>query len=497
LIPAMAATADDSLTDGSLVRPMVRLAWPIVVIQLLQVTYNIADTLWLGRYSAAAVGAVSLAFPVSLLLVSFAGGFTAGGSILVAQYTGADSDRSAGSVAGQTMSFVMAVGVLIGIVGVAATERLLGLFPSQQETAATVVPMAAEYLEVLFLGMPFFIGFYAFNAIMRGHGDTRAPMYVMVVSVLLNVVLDPFLIFGVWIAPDLGIAGAAAATIASRAVATLLGLWILFGTSRGPAVTLPDVRPRLDTVRQIVDLGVPASIEQSTNAMALIAMAAMTVSFAPPVVAAYGLGNRLVSLVFLPAMGLGQATNSIVGQNLGAGKADRAERAAWMAVGLCAAVLVVAAALAATFARPIVEVFIAVEDEYAAAAIGHGVEYLRISTIGFAFIAVSEVLLGAFRGAGNTRIAMAISMFKLWIVSVCGTYLLTFTFEFGSTGLWVGSTLEHVGGAALALAWFARGSWRKAVIDGDPTGDEPDDGEAGTVPDDAPDADVPPADGAE
>ncbi|WP_343772519.1 MATE family efflux transporter [Natronoarchaeum mannanilyticum] len=494
---SVAETVEDSLTDGSLVGPMVRLAWPIIVIQLLQVTYNVADTLWLGRYSAAAVGAMSLAFPVSLLLVSFAGGFTTGGSILVAQYTGADSDRSAGSVAGQTMSFVIGVGVLIGAVGVASTERLLGLFPSQQETAATVVPMAVEYLEVLFAGMPFFIGFYAFTAIMRGYGDTRAPMYVMAVSVLLNVVLDPFLIFGWWIAPDLGVAGAAAATIASRAVATLLGLWILFGTARGPAVSLPDIRPRLDTVRKIVDLGVPASIEQSTNAMALIAMAAMTVSFAPPVVAAYGLGNRLVSLVFLPAMGLGQATNSIVGQNLGAEKTGRAERAAWLAVGLCAGVMVVAAALAAAFARPIVELFIAVEDEYAAAAIGHGVAYLRISTIGFVFIAVSEVLLGAFRGAGNTRTAMAISMFKLWVVSVCGTYLLTFTFEFGVTGLWVGSTLEHVGGAVLALAWFARGTWKEAVIDDDRTGDPTDDGEPGGAPDDAPDADVPPADGAE
>ena len=467
----MTETVDESLTEGSLVRPMVRLAWPIVVIQLLQVTYNVADTLWLGRYSSAAVGAVSLSFPVILLLVSFAGGFTAGGSILVAQYTGADSDRSAGSVAGQTMSFVVAIGVLIAAVGVAATERLLDLFPSQQETAAEVIPLATSYLEVIFLGMPFFIGFYAFNSIMRGYGDTRAPMYVMVVSVLLNVLLDPFLIFG-WSVlwwdpiPELGVAGAALATIVSRGVATLLGLWILFGTTRGPAVTLPDVRPELETVRKIVDLGVPASLEQSTNALALIAMATMTVTFAPPVVTAYGLGNRMVSLVFLPAMGLGQATNSIVGQNLGAGKSDRAARAAWLAVGVCAAIMLLAAVVAAGFARPIVEVFLAVDDEYVAAATAHGVEYLRISAVGFVFIAVSEVLLGAFRGAGNTRIAMVISMFKLWIVSVAGTYALAFVLDLGATGLWVGSTLEHVGGAVLALALFLRGGWKEAVIDG-------------------------------
>lgn len=463
----VASTDPASLTEGSLIRPLFALAWPILVIQLLQVAYNVADTLWLGRYSAEAVGAVSLSFPIILLLVSFAGGFTVGGSILVAQYTGADSDESAGSVAGQTVAFVVAIGVLIGVAGMLLTGPLLDVLPSDPETEASVVPLAAAYLEVIFLGMPFFIGFYAFTAIMRGYGETRTPMYVMFVSVLLNVILDPFLIFGWSVFPALGVEGAALATITARGVAAAIGITLLLWTDRGPTVSVPDLRPQFETVREIVRLGVPSSLEQSTIAMALIAMTAMVVSFAPEVIAAYGLGNRLVSLVFLPALGLGQATNSMVGQNLGAGKPERAERGTWLAVGICAAILLAAAVVVAALARPIVEAFIAVDGETATATIEHGVEYLRISAIGFLFIAVSEVTLGAFRGAGNTRTAMVISMVKLWVVSVGLTYYLAFVLGYGPTGLWWGSTLEHVGGALVALAWFSRGTWKSAVIEED------------------------------
>ena len=129
---------DESITEGSLLRPLFRLAWPIVVIQLLQVTYNIVDTLYLGRLSAEAVGAISLAFPLIFLLIAVAGGFTTAGAILVAQYTGADGDGSAGLVAGQTIFTVSVLSVFIGIGGYFYTRPALEILPSDADTAATV-----------------------------------------------------------------------------------------------------------------------------------------------------------------------------------------------------------------------------------------------------------------------------------------------------------------------------------------------------------------------
>jgi len=453
------------------VRPMFKLAWPIVVIQLLQVAYNVTDTFWLGQLSADAVGAMSLAFPLIFLLISVAGGFTTAGSILVAQYTGAESERSAGAVAGQTLSFVTLLALGLSALGYLLTRDLLSLLPSQAETTARVVPLAADYMEVFFLGLPFLFGFFVFSALMRGYGDTKTPMRVMLFSVALNVVLDPVLIFGWGPFEAYGIVGAALATIISRGAASALGIYVLFFTTAGPNVSAADLRPDLDTVWEIVRIGTPSALEQSTSALAMITLTAMVVTFAPPVVAAYGLGNRLVSLVFLPAMGLGRATNTMVGQNLGAGKESRAESAVWLAARVAAGVMLVVAVVAAAFPDPIVGVFIGPDTPGADETVRLGSEYLRIRTVEFAFIGITQVLLGAYRGAGNTKTALAFSLIALWIGRVPTVYYLAFVANWGATGVWVGMALGNIVGALAAGLWFTRGTWKERVIEdeSDPT----------------------------
>ncbi|WP_303646698.1 MATE family efflux transporter [Halorussus amylolyticus] len=462
------ATSNDSITEGGLVRPMFRLAWPIVVIQLLQVTYNIADTFWLGRLSADAVGAISLAFPLIFLLISIAGGFTTAGSILVAQYTGAESEGSAGKVAGQILMFVTILALLLSAIGYVATEPMLAALPSQGQTTAQIIPLAADYMEVFFLGLPFLFGFFVFSSLMRGYGNTRTPMRVMLVSVALNVVLDPFLIFGWGPFPAMGIEGAALATIFSRGVASLLGFYILFVARAGPDVQVGYLVPDFSYIWDIVRIGVPSTLEQSMSALAMITLTAMVVQFAPPVVSAYGLGNRLASLVFLPAMGLGRATNTMVGQNLGAQKSDRAERAVWIATKVGASVMVGVAVIAALFPEPIVAVFMATGTDAAAQTVEYGAEYLRIRSVEFGFMAVLQVMLGAYRGAGNTKTAMMFSMVALWLGRVPTVYYLAFVADWGPTGIWVGMALGNVLGAIAAALWFTRGTWKETVIDEEP-----------------------------
>ena len=484
----------DSITEGSLLRPLFRLAWPILVIQLLQVTYNVVDTLYLGRLSAEAVGALSLAFPLIFLLIAVAGGFTTAGAILVAQYTGAKGDRSAGLVAGQTITTVAALSVVIGIGGYFYTRPALELLPSDPDTAATVIPLAADYMEVIFLGIPLMFGFFVFSALLRGYGDTRTPMFVMVVSVFINVVLDPFLIFGfqhnpifVWLDATpivgtidfaaietatyaatgfvgFGIQGAALATIIARGVATAIGLWLLFTTTVGPAVRIRHLSPDLGFISDIFRLGLPSSVEQTASALAMITLTAMVVTFSPPVVAAYGLGNRLISLVFLPAMGLGRAIDTMVGQNLGADRADRAARAVRVAASTGAGVMLLVAVVAVAFTEPIVAVFLG-DVPQAAETIRHGVDYVRIRSVEFAFIGVAQVILGAFRGAGNTKTAMTISLISLWAGRVACVFYLVFVAGWGATGIWVGMTVGHIISAVIGVIWFSRGTWTEKYID--------------------------------
>ncbi|MFB1064256.1 MATE family efflux transporter [Natrinema sp. H-ect4] len=461
----MVAESDDgTLTDGPLVRPMIRLAWPLVVIQLLQVAYNVGDTFWLGALSPDAVGAVSLAFPILFLLIAIGGGFTTAGAILIAQHTGAKSG-DAGLIAGQTLSFVSLVAVGLSTLGFFATGPLLAALPADAATQAEIIPLAAGYLRIFFLGLPFLFGFFVFVALMRGYGTTRAPMRVMLVSVVLNLALDPLFIFGVGPFPRLEVEGAAVATLISRGLATAIGFYLLYYTDVGPDIQPSHLRPRREYVAKITRLGVPTALEQSMTALALVAMTAIVVTFPPAVVAAYGLGNRLISLAFLPALGLGQATDSIVGQNLGAGNPDRAARAVRIAASVIGAVMVTASIFAFLFPEPFVSVFVTADAAGKAATIDYGVTYLRFAAVGFAFMGVLQVVQGAFRGAGNTKTALAFAVLGLWIVRVPVTAYLVFVADWGPTGIWTGVVIGDIVGAIAAVAWFSRGTWKGALVD--------------------------------
>jgi Na+-driven multidrug efflux pump len=164
-------------------------------------------------------------------------------------------------------------------------------------------------------------------------------------------------------------------------------------------------------------------------------------------------------------MGLGRATNTMVGQNLGAQKADRAERAVWLATKVGASVMFGVAVVAALVPGPIVSVFMATGTEAAAQTVEHGAEYLRIRSVEFTFMAVLQVMLGAYRGAGNTKTAMGFSMLALWVGRVPTVYYLAFVAGWGPTGIWVGMALGNVVGAVAAALWFTRGTWKETVID--------------------------------
>lgn len=462
---AVDVDSDNDLTSGTLVRPMFRIAWPLVTLQLLQVAYNVVDTFWLGAYSTDAVGALSLAFPLIFLLISIGGGFTASGAILVAQHSGGNTGE-VDLIAGQTVSFVTIVAVILAVIGYVTTDPLLKLLPASAGTQAAIVPLAADYMRIFVLGIPFLFGFFVFLALLRGHGNTRAPMRVMFVSVVVNLLLDPLLIFGIGPAPRLGIEGAALATVGSRALAAAMGFYLLFRTETGPNVRLAALVPRRQYVSRIVRLGVPTAVERSASSLAMISLTVLVVTFPPAIVTAYGLGNRLISLAFLPAEGLGQATDTIVGQNLGAGDPRRAEHAVWIATIVIAAIMLSVAGIALAFPEPIVKTFLTAGGPGSDETMAHSVAHLRFAASMFVFMGVLQIMLGAFRGAGNTRTAMAFSILTLWGVRVPVTYALVAA-GWGATGIWTGLVVGDAVGALAATVWFTRGTWTDTIVDGD------------------------------
>jgi putative MATE family efflux protein len=481
---------DVNVTDGDLLKPLVVLSLPIVLSQMLQVGYNLADTFWVGRLGQEAVSALSYSWPLVFLMISVAGGFTVAGTVLVAQHKGAGNDEKVDYAAGQTIAFVGIVAAVFSVVGYLLTPWLVSLVGATPGT--TEYTLAVEYTRTIFLGVVFMFGFFIFQALLRGWGDTRTPLYLMALGVALNVVLDPFLILGFdqnvllsglglngvqsWLYATtgfsgFGVQGAAIATVFSRGAGAILGLFWLFGGHVGIHISLSDLKPDPEMVKRIVSLGAPSSVEQSTRALGITVLTALVAFAGDDAVAALGIGNRINSLVFLPALGLARGTETVVGQNLGTEQTERAKRAVGYSSVIVTGVLAIAGVVAYLFARPITAVFIPGASD----VIAIGADYLRIIGPTFLFIGVFQVVQGAFRGSGSTRTAMAFAILSLWAFRLPPAYALLQWFDMGATGVWYAIALSNVLSMIAAVLWFLRGRWADSVIDDPPEATPSDD----------------------
>jgi len=441
------------LTAGSVGKPLFFLALPIVVTNLFQTAYNLADTFWLGQYSTDALAAISFAFPMVFLLISLGMGLSVAGSVLVAQHTGAGEERKAEYAAGQTMTFAAIASALLGIIGYFFIEDFLRLLGASTD----VLPMATSYMQVVALGLPFMFGFFVFIALMRGYGDTITPMLVMFGSVVLNIVIDPFLIFGWWAFPEMGIQGAAVATVFSRALAMAVGLAIMFEGSRGVEIHLRDMGPDLGYLRRLLRIGLPATVEGTGRALSMNLLLVVVALFSDTVVAAYGIGTRVFSVIFLPAIAVARGVETMTGQNIGAGKPDRAAAAAALAGKVLFGVLTAAGVVTWFVAPTIADVFTTDPEVVAVTT-----EFLRYVALTFGFIGIMRAYTGSFRGSGKTLTAAAISVLMLGVIRLPVAWFSAQSI--GETGIWLAFAVSNVAGAVIAYVWYQRGTWRGADL---------------------------------
>ncbi|WP_224447587.1 MATE family efflux transporter [Haloprofundus salilacus] len=457
------------MTTGAISPKLVALAWPLVAGNLLQTFYNLADMFWVGRVSPEAVAAVSLMFPLSWMFVSTAMGITAATIALVSQHVGAGNDREADHVVGQTILLTVGVSIALALFGLAIQRPLL----SAMGLSGPVFTEALAYIEVIFVALPFTFCFFAFRAALQGAGDTKTAMWLMVGSAGLNVVLDPLFILGFGPFPAWGTRGAAVATLISRALVTVAGVYILLRGDWGVRLRIPDLRPDKSVLKKLVEVGYPATLDGWARSFAAVAMATLVAQFTVAAIAAYGIGVRLMSVSWTVSGAVGQATATGVGQNLGAKTPERAAEVTWKATVGTMGVLFAAAAL--VFAFPNVAMRIFVGDE---AVVAEGIRFLRIIAPFWAFFGGTMVIQGAFRGAGQTKVAMALSFLSRWIFRVPVALILAFAwtvplpggmtvraFDWGVDGLWWAFAVGATAAFVVAVLWFQRGGWQQSVIE--------------------------------
>jgi putative MATE family efflux protein len=388
---------------------------------------------------------------VFFLGFAIAMGFGAAGTTLVSQYIGAGDNKKASLVCGQLFTFLTTVGFGLGIAGFFLTPQILNLL----QTPADSWQMTHDYMRWIFTGFPLMFSFFVYQSIKTGMGDTVGPMQVNLVSVVINVILDPVLIFGLGPFPEMGVVGAAVATVFSRAVASTIGMIRLFRGGNGLHLTARDMIPDKEMIRKLFKVGLPMGLGQMGTSLGFTFMLGIVNTFGSAVTAAFGVGNRIIQMAMVPAMGLSQANATAVGQNLGAGNTARAEKSSYSALFLIGMILLPITLLMFFFGGDIARAFVNDPE-----VISLGRTMFRVTTPSVFVFGFLLVLLGSFQGSGYTVPVMVLNMSRLWALRVPGAYLLAYTAGMGPMGIWWAMFISNTVTAIAGFLWFRHGTWK-------------------------------------
>ncbi len=452
----------EQILSGRTLPLMARLGWPVMLSSLLDTMYQLTDTFWLGRLagteSGTAVASLQVAFPFLWFLVAFFADFSVAGTALVSQHTGAGDRRAANEAAGQVLSVVIIGGTLAALAGMLLFPIVMPLITKD----AAIRDTARTYLLFYLPGLPFvFIG-AVFRVLMAAAGNTFLPLLVVFTGNILNMVLDPLLILGIGPFPALGVKGAAVATAVSASVAGIFALRLLMNRRNALRLSLADLVPRLNWIRRILRIGLPAAVGDSAEALGFVVLMALIgrVDHAREALGGYGIGNRLTSLISIAIVGLGQGLSTIIGQNLGAARFDRARSAARQGIATLFLVLAAETTLVVLFRGPLARLFIP-NDPGVIAETARFLLYFGLSIPLFGLI---RGITAAFNAAGRNGPVLIIGLLRLWVLRLPLAWLFAFGLGYGTPGLWIGMALSNFGAAIAAVAFFARFDWKRNLI---------------------------------
>lgn len=449
-----------NLTHGSIIGALVALAIPISLANILQTVYQLTDTFWLGRLGAEAVAAVSLSFPVIFVLISLGGGLSVAGAILVAQHRGRGDQAAVDHVAAQTLMAILTVSIVLSVIGWVGAEAIMTLMGATGEVLAGAV----AYLRVSFLGLAFLFIYFVYQSLMRGVGDVLTPFVVVLVAVLLNFLADPLFILGWGPVPAMGVAGAAAATVLTQGIAAIVGLTLLFSGRQAIRIRIRDIfAPDLPLLGRMIRLGAPAAMEQTTRGLGFAVMATLVAAYPTTIIAAYGIGSRILSFFVIPALGLSMATSTLVSQNIGAGKEERVDATARLSLIISFLALGAAGLLVLPFAEPIVGAFIKGDPD----VVAEGARFVRIFAWSLGFLGFAITLGGIFRGAGNTMLALVMTVLSVWVFLFPVAWILSFRTALGAGGIWWAHPVSYLLSAVVGGSWLIFGRWKKPALTGD------------------------------
>ena len=444
-----------SYTEGPIGRAILLLAIPMVLEVVLESVFAVTDVFFVSRLGENAIATVGLTESMMAMIYTLAIGLSIGATATVARRIGERNPDDAARAAAQTLFLGFVVSVVLGIAGVVLAPRMLALLGATREVIATGV----NFTRVMLGGNASVFMLFLINAIFRGAGDAAIAMRVLWLANAINIVLGPLLIFGVGPFPELGVVGAAVATTIGRGTGAAFALYKLFQPGRHIQLRREHLRADVALMGRVVRLSGSATLQIFIGTASWIGLIRILSQFGSAAIAGYTIAIRVILFALFPCWGLGNAAATMVGQALGAGKPERAERAVWMASFYNLCFLGTVGIVFVALAEPIARLFTTDPEVLPLAVDG-----LRIVALGFPLYAYGMVLTQSFNGAGDTWTPTYLNLFTFWLFELPFAYVLGVRLGLGPDGIFWAITAAFSLLAVLSALVFKRGRWKLKAV---------------------------------
>jgi putative MATE family efflux protein len=438
-------------TTAPVGRAVIMLAVPMVLEMAMESIFAVVDIFWVGHLGADAVATVGLTESMMTLIYTAAMGLSIGATALVARRTGEQDPEGASRAAGQSILLGLGVAALIAAVGAANAASLLRIMGASDD----IIRTGSGFTRIMLGGNATVLLLFLLNAVFRGAGDAAIAMRVLMLGNALNIVLGPLFIFGPGPFPEMGVAGAALATNLGRGTAVLYQVFVLTRGHGRVNVRARHLRLDLATMRGVLRLSGLGTFQILVGTASYIGLVRIISIFGSAALAGYTIGMRVIIFALLPAFGLSNAAATMVGQNLGAGRPDRAERAVWTAARYNMLFLGSVGILFLIAAPVITRIFTGDATVHPMAT-----ACLRIVSLGFVFYACGMVLTQAFNGAGDTWTPTLLNLLIFWLWEIPLAWWLSTRGGFGAHGVFIALTVAYSTLAIVSAMLFRRGTWK-------------------------------------
>jgi len=446
---------EQEFTTGSIDRAIVLLSIPMILEMAMESLFAIVDAFFVARISTEAVATVGLTEAVLTLIYSIAIGLSAAATAVVARRVG-EGNRRAASVAGaQTILIALVLSVLIAVPGFIFAKDILNTMAKDRSVAET----GEQFTRLLLTANLPILLLWMLNGILRGAGDAATAMRALWIANLVNLALDPLLIFGIGPFPELGVLGAAVATTIGRSTGVLYQLWQLFQVGKIVRLRLQYFRPRMEIIQRLLRIGAGSTGQYLIASASWIFMIYILGQISKEVTAGYTIAIRIIVFTILPSWGMANAAATLVGQNLGAGHPERAEQSAWRAGFFNMIFMACVGAIYFTGAPFFIGLFTREPESLHA-----GVMALRILAAGYVFYGYGMILSQAINGAGDTRTPTILNFLCFWLIEMPLAWWLALQLHWGQAGVYYSIVIAESTLALGAIWVFRRGGWKSVKV---------------------------------